>query len=87
MLNFCPSPEGKGDHVPFLKILRAEKLLKETPNVPTTRPPPQPPESSIWSEDFSSTIYSIALKTIFRLVEDAKTNRQISPALTAPKLW
>ena len=54
----CPSPVGMGRHVPFLNILDAAKLVKLMPNVPTTRPPPQPPLSSIWSEGFSSTVYS-----------------------------
>ena len=50
---------GNGTPAPFLNILDA-KLVKLMPSVPTTRPPPQPPLSSIWSEGFSSTVYSMS---------------------------
>ncbi len=60
MLIFCPSPLGIGLHDLELKNFFVEKLLNETPMVPTTIPAPQPPESSNWSDDVSSTVYSIS---------------------------
>ncbi len=46
-LNFCPSPCGIGSHADLLKIFFAEKLLKDTPNVPVKPiPPPHPADNS-----------------------------------------
>ena len=41
--SICPSPEGNGVHLSFLKIFLVEKLLKLKPKEPTILPAPQPP--------------------------------------------
>ena len=38
------------------KIFLAEKLVNDKPSVPITIPPPQPPDSSIWSDARSTTM-------------------------------
>ena len=60
--NRCPSPVGRGLHDSFLKKLRIEKFVKLSWSDPTTRPPPQPPLSCIWSLGFSSNTYSKSTK-------------------------
>src|SRR5690606_37317772 len=54
-LSFCPSPTGKGFQAFLFQILLIEKLLNTTPSVPVSPiPPPNPAESSNWSDDFST---------------------------------
>ena len=66
MLNRWPSPEGSGDQAPFLKNFFAEKLLNETPKVPTKLfPNHQTIQFDHWS--LSSTTYSISTVPSFGL--------------------
>src|SRR5690606_3865710 len=55
-----PSPRGSGRQADLSNRLRVEKLLKLRPTVPITCPAPKPPESSTWSDGFSTTLYSIS---------------------------
>ena len=59
MVSCWPSPVGNGFQAFLLNIFLKEKLLNFNPKVPIKPPclPPQPAESSIWSADFSFTVY------------------------------